>query len=48
MDIKENVLQSPYFLYCKSKGAKLLGFIWTSNNEILLISDKGVELYQVI
>ncbi|KAL4127376.1 hypothetical protein QTP88_011549 [Uroleucon formosanum] len=47
MDIKENTLQSPYFLYCKFKGAKLLGFIWTGNHEILLISDKGVELYQV-
>lgn len=47
MDIKENTLQSPYFLFCKFKGAKLLGFIWTGNNEILLISDKGVELYQV-
>lgn len=47
MDIKENALQSPYFLYCKFKGAKLLGFIWTGNNEMLLISDKGVELYQV-
>lgn len=47
MDIKENVLQSPYFLYCKYKGAKLWGFIWTTNKEILLISDKGVELYQV-
>ncbi|VVC44162.1 Hypothetical protein CINCED_3A007080 [Cinara cedri] len=47
MDIKDNSLQSPYFLYCKFKNAKLLGFIWTGNNEILLISDKGVELYQV-
>lgn len=47
MDIKENVTSSPYFLYCKYKGAKLLGFIWTTNKEILLISDKGVELYQV-
>lgn len=47
MDIANNSLQSPYLLYCKFKGAKLLGFIWTSNNEILLISDKGVELYQV-
>lgn len=47
MDIDENSLKSPYFLYCKFKGAKLLGFIWTSNSEILLVSDKGVELYQV-
>lgn len=47
MDIKDNSLQSPYFLYCKFKSAKLLGFIWTGNSEILLISDKGVELYQV-
>lgn len=47
MDIKDNTLQSPYFLYCKFKNAKLLGFIWTSHSEILLISDKGVEFYQV-
>jgi len=47
MDIKENSLLNPYFLYCKFKSAKLLGFVWTGNNEILLISDKGVELYQV-
>lgn len=47
MDIENNDLLSPYFLYCKLKLAKLMGFIWTSNSEILLISDKGVELYQV-
>lgn len=47
MDIENNTLHSPYFLYCKFKNAKLMGFIWTSNNEILLLSDKGVELYQV-
>lgn len=47
MDIVDNSLKNPYFLYCKFKSAKLLGFIWTGNSEILLISDKGVELYKV-
>lgn len=36
-----------YSQNCKSKNAKILGFIWMSASEILFVTDQGVELYQV-
>ncbi|XP_014207194.1 uncharacterized protein C18orf8 [Copidosoma floridanum] len=33
---------------CKGKNATILGFVWTHGNEILFVTDHGVELYQVI
>ncbi|XP_070409630.1 regulator of MON1-CCZ1 complex isoform X2 [Nothobranchius furzeri] len=32
---------------CKTKNANVLGFCWTSWNEIVFITDQGVEFYQV-
>ncbi|KZC13682.1 PREDICTED: uncharacterized protein C18orf8 [Dufourea novaeangliae] len=32
---------------CKGKNATILGFVWTHGNEILLVTDYGVELFQV-
>uniref|UniRef100_A0A1A8HJE6 Chromosome 18 open reading frame 8 n=1 Tax=Nothobranchius korthausae TaxID=1143690 RepID=A0A1A8HJE6_9TELE len=32
---------------CKTKNANILGFCWTSWNEIVFITDQGVEFYQV-
>ncbi|XP_061660503.1 regulator of MON1-CCZ1 complex [Syngnathoides biaculeatus] len=32
---------------CKMRNANLLGFCWTNWNEIVFVSDQGVELYQV-
>ncbi|KAK7080800.1 hypothetical protein SK128_001035 [Halocaridina rubra] len=32
---------------CRSKGANLLGFIWTSKDDLALVTDHGVEFYQV-
>ncbi|XP_061569580.1 regulator of MON1-CCZ1 complex [Cololabis saira] len=32
---------------CKTKNASVLGFCWTSWNEIIFITDQGVEFYQV-
>ncbi|XP_061522944.1 regulator of MON1-CCZ1 complex [Phycodurus eques] len=32
---------------CKMKNANLLGFCWTNWNEIVFVSDLGIELYQV-
>ncbi|XP_049604547.1 regulator of MON1-CCZ1 complex [Syngnathus scovelli] len=32
---------------CKMKNANLLGFCWTSWNEIVFVSDQGIEFYQV-
>uniref|UniRef100_A0A8C5A8Z3 Mic1 domain-containing protein n=1 Tax=Gadus morhua TaxID=8049 RepID=A0A8C5A8Z3_GADMO len=32
---------------CKMKNASVLGFCWTNWNEIVFITDQGIELYQV-
>ncbi|XP_057680405.1 regulator of MON1-CCZ1 complex [Corythoichthys intestinalis] len=32
---------------CKMKNANLLGFCWTNWNEIVFVSDQGLEFYQV-
>ncbi|XP_078039497.1 regulator of MON1-CCZ1 complex protein bulli [Augochlora pura] len=32
---------------CKGKNATMWGFVWTHGNEILLVTDYGVELFQV-
>lgn len=37
-----------YSQSCKSKNATIQGFVWAHGNEILLITDHGVELFQVI
>ncbi|KAJ8686738.1 hypothetical protein QAD02_022532 [Eretmocerus hayati] len=37
-----------YSQSCKAKNATILGFVWTHGNEILFVTDHGVELYQVI
>ncbi|KAJ8375544.1 hypothetical protein SKAU_G00061240 [Synaphobranchus kaupii] len=36
-----------YSQECKTKNACVLGFCWTSGNEIVFITDQGIELYQV-
>lgn len=36
-----------YSQSCKGKNATILGFIWTHSNEILLVTDHGVELFLV-
>ncbi|CAB1341084.1 unnamed protein product [Coregonus sp. 'balchen'] len=33
---------------CKMKNASILGFCWTNWNEILFITDQGIEFYQVL
>ena len=37
-----------YSQSCKAKNATILGFVWTYGNEILFVTDHGVELFQVI
>ncbi|XP_012252162.2 regulator of MON1-CCZ1 complex [Athalia rosae] len=37
-----------YSQSCKGKNATILGFIWTHSNEILLVTDHGVELFLVV
>lgn len=36
-----------YMQACRSRNSKLLGFIWTSQAEIVLISDISIEFYSV-
>uniref|UniRef100_A0A6Q2YWI9 Mic1 domain-containing protein n=1 Tax=Esox lucius TaxID=8010 RepID=A0A6Q2YWI9_ESOLU len=33
---------------CKTKNASVLGFCWTNWNEIVFITDQGIEFYQVL
>ncbi|KAK3571656.1 hypothetical protein QTP86_015978 [Hemibagrus guttatus] len=33
---------------CKTKNSSVLGFCWTSWNEIVFITDQGIEFYQVL
>ncbi|KAJ8010642.1 hypothetical protein DPEC_G00077200 [Dallia pectoralis] len=33
---------------CKTKNASVLGFCWTNSNEIVFITDQGIEFYQVL
>ncbi|XP_047468985.1 regulator of MON1-CCZ1 complex-like isoform X2 [Penaeus chinensis] len=32
---------------CRAKGANLLGFIWTNNDDLVLVTNSGVEFYQI-
>ncbi|KAL0117986.1 hypothetical protein PUN28_008988 [Cardiocondyla obscurior] len=36
-----------YSQSCKGKNATILGFVWTHGTEILVVTDHGVELFQV-
>nr|XP_054772150.1 regulator of MON1-CCZ1 complex-like [Lytechinus pictus] len=38
---------SEYSQMCKGKNTKIIGFNWISGNEIVFITDHGLELYQV-
>ncbi|XP_067833785.1 regulator of MON1-CCZ1 complex isoform X3 [Heptranchias perlo] len=40
--------QTEYTQECKTKNANILGFCWTSTNEIVFITDQGIEFYQVL
>ncbi|XP_016344909.1 uncharacterized protein C18orf8 isoform X1 [Sinocyclocheilus anshuiensis] len=33
---------------CKTKNANILGFCWTNWNEIVFVTDQGIEFYQVL
>nr|CAD7438832.1 unnamed protein product [Timema bartmani] len=37
-----------YSQNCKGKNTAILGFVWTYINEVVFVTDHGVELYQVI
>ncbi|TGZ71513.1 hypothetical protein CRM22_002584 [Opisthorchis felineus] len=41
-------ISSEYSHTCKGKKIKLLGFVWTTATEILLVTTESLELYQVL
>ncbi|XP_014235471.1 uncharacterized protein C18orf8 [Trichogramma pretiosum] len=47
-DSNSSLTGPEYSQSCKSKNASILGFVWTHGNEILFVTDHGVELFQVI
>jgi len=43
----EGIDSVEYSQSCKGKNTVILGFVWTHNNEIVFVTDHGVELFQV-
>ncbi|KAK1172860.1 regulator of MON1-CCZ1 complex-like [Acipenser oxyrinchus oxyrinchus] len=43
-----DLLHLEYSQECKTKNASILGFCWTGWNEIVFITDQGIEFYQVL
>ncbi|XP_005990808.1 regulator of MON1-CCZ1 complex isoform X1 [Latimeria chalumnae] len=43
-----DLLHLEYSQECKAKNGNILGFCWTSSNEIVFITDQGIEFYQVL
>ncbi|MBN3284617.1 RMC1 protein, partial [Polyodon spathula] len=43
-----DLLHLEYSQECKTKNASILGFCWTNWNEIVYITDQGIEFYQVL
>ncbi|KAJ8033464.1 Regulator of MON1-CCZ1 complex [Holothuria leucospilota] len=43
---KEDLVE--YSQICKGKTHKIIGFNWTNKNEVVFVTDHGLELYQVL
>lgn len=39
--------QPVFLMFLQTKNANVLGFCWTNWNEIVFITDQGIEFYQV-
>lgn len=47
MNFNGTSIEAEYSQSCK-KNSSVLGFVWTQNNEVALVTDHGIELYLVI
>lgn len=47
MNFNGNAIEAEYSQSCK-KNSNILGFVWSQNNEVALITDHGIELYLLI
>lgn len=49
MNLKENELDTVEYIYgSKNTNSNIHGFVWTHSDEIVVVTDQGVELIQVI
>ncbi|KAA0704735.1 hypothetical protein E1301_Tti000950 [Triplophysa tibetana] len=51
VDFKNFIPDYPHLEFsheCKTKNASILGFCWTNWNEVVFITDQGIEFYQVL
>lgn len=49
MNLKNKELDdTEYSQGSRNKNAAIIGFVWSQADEILIVTDKGVELFQVI
>ncbi len=44
---KDGVRGTEYSQSCKGRSTQIMGFIWTSVNELVIVTNRGVELYQI-
>lgn len=47
MNFNGTSVETEYSQSCK-KNSNVLGFVWSQNNEVALVTDHGIELYLVI
>jgi len=43
----EVIIFAIFFYHPQTKNASILGFCWTNWNEIVFVTDQGIEFYQV-
>lgn len=48
MNYYNKVDMTEYSQVCKGKNYRIIGFNWTGTNEIVFVTDHGLELYQVL
>ncbi|PFX27341.1 uncharacterized protein C18orf8-like [Stylophora pistillata] len=48
LNFADGIDSQPYSQTCKSKSAHVIGFNWTNLNEIVFITNQGLEFYQVL
>ena len=42
-----NIFFTSLIEFLQGKSTEIIGFVWTSVNEIVFVTDNGIELYQV-
>ena len=42
------ITESEYSQSCKGRSTQIIGFIWTSRNELVIVTNQGIEFYQIM